>query len=80
MPTKAAKPVLLDRAMIGRSHEPAPVEPKAAPARDYGVPLNFRVKREFNMRFRMLAVRKGLKLHQLLERAVEVYIREEGET
>jgi hypothetical protein len=77
--------MLLDKTMVGRPRPPEPA-PEAAPAprpakapKDYGVPLNFRVPAEFSERFRIVAVRKKLKLHQLLQEAFEVYMREGGQ-
>lgn len=81
------QPILLDKNMVAVSKTPGPrTEPATASpdktvkqSKDYGVPLNFRVPEEFNERFRIAAVRRKLKLHELLQRAFEVYMREEGE-
>jgi len=83
------KPILLNEGMLGPSTAGAasPTEasvPNAqrAPqrtAKDYGEPLNFRVPPEFSQKFRLVAVRKRLKLHELLIRSFEVYLREEGD-
>jgi hypothetical protein len=83
------KPILLDKGMLGGSAEvvsaPAPaLAPEALPAprrtpKDYGEPLNFRVPPEFGRKFRLVAVRKRLKLQELLVKAFEVYLREEGD-
>jgi hypothetical protein len=81
-----AKKLLLEKDMMGPSSPaplvapPAPVAP--APRRDpkdYGEPLNFRVPPEFGEQFRMVALRRKLKLSQLLQKCFEVYLREEGE-
>jgi hypothetical protein len=83
------KPILLDKEMLGGSIEVTP-HPASAPAqqtpaaprrtsKDYGEPLNFRVPPEFSQKFRLVAVRKRLKLHELLIRSFEVYLREEGD-
>jgi hypothetical protein len=83
------KPILLDKGMLGGSIE-AVSAPAAEPAqaassaprrtpKDYGEPLNFRVPPEFSQKFRLVAVRKRLKLHELLIQAFEVYLREEGD-
>jgi hypothetical protein len=83
------KPILLDKGMLGSSAEGVPPQAQAsaeqtpaAPRRtskDYGEPLNFRVPPEFSQKFRLVAVRKRLKLHELLIRSFEVYLREEGD-
>jgi hypothetical protein len=83
------KPILLDKGMLGGSTEATPPSasapvPEQAPAprrtsKDYGEPLNFRVPPEFSQKFRLVAVRKRLKLHELLIRSFEVYLREEGD-
>jgi hypothetical protein len=72
--------------MIGSAASTTPPPEAAtlvAPARrtpkDYGEPLNFRVPPEFGEQFRMVALRRKLKLHQLLQKCFEVYLREEGE-
>lgn len=85
----AKKALLLEKSMLGSAASPpilseaAPTAPTAAPARrdpkDYGEPLNFRVPPEFGEQFRMVALRRKLKLHQLLQKCFEVYLREEGE-
>ena len=83
------RPILLEKGMLGSSSDTvsAPAaEPaqQASPAprrtpKDYGEPLNFRVPPEFSQKFRLVAVRKRLKLHELLIRSFEVYLREEGD-
>jgi hypothetical protein len=81
----AKKALLLEKSMMGPSlpTSPAPLPPAAtAPRRDpkdYGEPLNFRVPPEFGEQFRMVALRRKLKLNQLLQKCFEVYLREEGE-
>jgi hypothetical protein len=82
----AKKALLLEKSMLGSaaSTTPQPETPTSvAPARrapkDYGEPLNFRVPPEFGEQFRMVALRRKLKLHQLLQKCFEVYLREEGE-
>jgi hypothetical protein len=81
----AKKPLLLEKSMLAPASAPtapAVVRPVEAPRRepkDYGEPLNFRVPAEFGEQFRMVALRRKLKLHQLLQRCFEVYLREEGE-
>jgi hypothetical protein len=82
----AKKVLLLEKSMMG---SPVPISsaapPPAAPAqqrrdpKDYGEPLNFRVPPEFSEQFRMVALRRKLKLNQLLQKCFEVYLREEGE-
>ena len=82
------KPILLDKEMLGGSmkiiirlrHPPqrTPAAPRRT-SKDYGEPLNFRVPPEFSQKFRLVAVRKRLKLHELLIRSFEVYLREEGD-
>ena len=81
-----AKKLLLEKDMMGPSSAPpsAAPPPPVAPAprrnpKDYGEPLNFRVPPEFGEQFRMVALRRKLKLSQLLQRCFEVYLREEGE-
>jgi hypothetical protein len=84
----AKKALLLEKSMLG-SPVPPPSQPEAAvpvsaapvrrEAKDYGEPLNFRVPPEFGQQFRMVALRRKLKLHQLLQKCFEVYLREEGE-
>ena len=82
----AKKALLLEKSMLG-SPTPPPAQPEAADrvlpvrrtAKDYGEPLNFRVPPEFGQQFRMVALRRKLKLHQLLQKCFEVYLREEGE-
>jgi hypothetical protein len=83
----AKKVLLLEKGMIGPASapEPPPQQEAIAPApvrraaKDYGEPLNFRVPPEFGQQFRMVALRRKLKLHQLLQKCFEVYLREEGE-
>jgi hypothetical protein len=80
----AKKALLLEKSMMGAS---TPVVPAARPPatrqhrdpKDYGEPLNFRVPPEFGEQFRMVALRRKLKLNQLLQKCFEVYLREEGE-
>jgi len=84
------KPLLLEKSMLGspapvptstqpQHSEPAAAAPVRRAAKDYGEPLNFRVPPEFGQQFRMVALRRKLKLHQLLQKCFEVYLREEGE-
>lgn len=81
----AKKALLLDKSMLAAtpsqpaSKPQADPEPRRREPRDYGEPLNFRVPPEFSERVRLTAVRKKMKLHQLLVAAFEVYWREEGE-
>jgi hypothetical protein len=85
----AKKPLLLEKGMVGspatsqpqaQSQAPAPAStPVRRALKDYGEPLNFRVPPEFGQQFRMVALRRKLKLHQLLQKCFEVYLREEGE-
>jgi hypothetical protein len=80
----AKKPLLLEKGMLGSPASPPPVEttttaPIRRAAKDYGEPLNFRVPPEFGQQFRMVALRRKLKLNQLLQKCFEVYLREEGE-
>jgi hypothetical protein len=83
----AKKGLLLEKSMLGAPTppqlQPEAVPPPAGPvrreAKDYGEPLNFRVPPEFGQQFRMVALRRKLKLHQLLQKCFEVYLREEGE-
>ena len=81
----AKKALLLEKGMMG-----SPVPTSSAPPppagtaqrrdpKDYGEPLNFRVPPEFGEQFRMVALRRKLKLNQLLQKCFEVYLREEGE-
>jgi hypothetical protein len=80
----AKKALLLEKSMMGAS---IPAAPAALPPatrqhrdpKDYGEPLNFRVPPEFGEQFRMVALRRKLKLNQLLQKCFEVYLREEGE-
>jgi hypothetical protein len=53
-------------------------EPRPKEAKDYGEPLNFRVPPEFGQQFRMVALRRRMKLQQLLKECFEVYVREKG--
>ncbi len=80
------KALLLENGMLGSPSAPVPQTEVAAPTapvrrapKDYGEPLNFRVPPEFGEQFRMVALRRKLKLHQLLQKCFEVYLREEGE-
>jgi hypothetical protein len=80
------KVVLLDKSMMATaSVEPrnagatVVAEPRQREAKDYGEPLNFRVPAEFGEKFRMVAIRKKMKLQQLLKKCFEVYLREEGD-
>ena len=75
----AKKALLLEKSMLG-SPAPPPPQPEAtapmgAPARraakNYGEPLNFRVPPEFGEQFRMDALRRKLKLHQLLQKCFD---------
>ncbi len=82
----AKKALLLEKGMLGSPSAPVPQTEVAAPIapvrrapKDYGEPLNFRVPPEFGEQFRMVALRRKLKLHQLLQKCFEVYLREEGE-
>ena len=82
----AKKALLLEKSMLGSpasttlQHEAAsPAVPSRRTAKDYGEPLNFRVPPEFGEQFRMVALRRKLKLNQLLQKCFEVYLREEGE-
>jgi hypothetical protein len=82
----AKKALLLEKSMMGpppavvRAMPPAPAATaKRRDPKDYGEPLNFRVPPEFGEQFRMVALRRKLKLNQLLQRCFEVYMREEGE-
>jgi hypothetical protein len=81
----AKKALLLEKSMMGPSSSmpPAALSPAATTQRrdpkDYGEPLNFRVPPEFGEQFRMVALRRKLKLNQLLQKCFEVYLREEGE-
>jgi hypothetical protein len=58
---------------------PVPVAPPRRAPKDYGEPLNFRVSPRVGEQFCMVAIRRKLKLHQLLQKCFEVYLREEGE-
>jgi hypothetical protein len=80
------KPLLLEKGMLGSPASPPPAAettatttPMRREAKDYGEPLNFRVPPEFGQQFRMVALRRKLKLNQLLQKCFEVYLREEGE-
>lgn len=82
----AKKALLLEKSMLGApasiTPQPEAATPTAAAPRapkDYGEPLNFRVPPEFGERFRLVALRRKLKLHQLLQKCFEVYLREEEE-
>jgi hypothetical protein len=82
----AKKALLLEKSMLGspastapRPEEASPTAPVRRAPKDYGEPLNFRVPPEFGEQFRMVALRRKLKLHQLLQKCFEVYLREEGE-
>lgn len=82
----AKKALLLEKTMLGspassppQPETPVPAAPVRREAKDYGEPLNFRVPPEFGQQFRMVALRRKLKLHQLLQKCFEVYLREEGE-
>jgi hypothetical protein len=82
----AKKALLLEKSMLGAPVSVAPQPEATTPAaptrrdpKDYGEPLNFRVPPEFGEQFRMVALRRKLKLNQLLQKCFEVYLREEGE-
>jgi hypothetical protein len=82
----AKRALFLEESIIGSAASttpppevPTPVAPARRTAKDYGEPLNFRVPPEFGEQFRMVALRRKLKLRQLLQKCFEVYLREEGE-
>lgn len=77
----AKRQILLEKGMMATAPRAEPQQPTADEPRrvkDYGEPLNFRVPAEFGAQFRMVALRRKMKLQQLLQKCFEVYMREEG--
>ena len=78
----AKRALLLDKTMMSAPPVPVATPAVSAPTqravKDYGEALNFRVPPEFGQQFRMVALRRRMKLNQLLQRCFEVYLREEG--
>jgi len=80
----AKKALFLEKNMMAPPPAPTVIQQTAAEAgpkkqpKDYGEPLNFRVPEEFGQQFRMVALRRKMKLQQLLQECFEVYVREKG--